>query len=355
MRLHKPNIQIIKADGERLTFSFCSRVSITTNFKDLTDKATCVLPARVRINDSNETVVLGETELIQRGDRIKIAYGYYPKRFLEFDGYVAGIAYSRPFVIHCEDKSWLLKNRIIPYWKEENTTLESVGKRILQEIEDPSLLGLEVLDAKIGDFEIINATPAQVLDELKSTYGLDSYIFGDKLNIGFQSPPKYEPITHNFYFDNTGEKKYGVIAESLKWIEADDIRIKLRLVCINDDNTKTEVNGGDENGDLKTFYFANVEPDSKEKRVAYMKSQADEYYKKYKFSGMQGEITVFGYPPVKHGDNVRLHSRSVIRRRGVYVVEGVSKTFSSGGIRQRIKLGARIGGYGTGGFQEVNT
>jgi hypothetical protein len=185
-----------------------------------------------------------------------------------------------------------------------------------------------IADVDLGQFRISNATPAQVLDEIKKTYGLVSFIRTGKLFVGLPYPNTGK--THRFAYG------INIIEENseLTYRRADEISIKVKAISIMPDNSKHEIEIGDPDGEIRTLNFYNV-PKNDLKKLAEQESV------KLRSDGFEGSFETFGMVSVSHGDIVLIEDpRSSVK--GSYFVKAVSKSFSAQGIRQRIQIDRKV-------------
>ena len=167
-----------------------------------------------------------------------------------------------------------------------------------------------------------------ILEEIKKTYGLTCFAQDGKLFIG-------SPYILNGRSKSTYEiiKERNIIDDGLTFENADDTRIKIKATSMQPDNTKIEVEAGDADGEVRSFFTYNVDS------ADDLRTQAEAEIEKYKFTGFRGSFFTFGEPFIKHGDSVKLVNRKVSEIDGYYLVDAVNTTFGMDGFRQTISLG----------------
>lgn len=305
-------------------FKYCYSGNIVSGWQNFTDTATIEIPNRFLKN--GQTIVGGNDNVFKRGDSVKIQLGYFnPDRDnngLEtyFSGYVSKISPGQPFKIECQDLMFLLKQiTVSKSWK--SVSLKTLLSEIL-----PSNIGFEAVDAELGSFAVTRVNVVQILEELKKTYGLQSYVQNDKLYVGLAY--KGNGKTHKFHFQKN------IISDDLQFVREDDTKIKLTAISIQPDNSKIKIETGDSDGDSRTLTYYDLTTEELQKI-------ADREIKLLKYTGVAGTFTTFGSPKVNHGDVVELVNDIWPEKSGKYYVDEVSPSFGTGGFRQKIKLGRK--------------
>lgn len=302
-----------------LAFDFINSLEIVSNWKNLTDRGSLLIPKKLSRN--GETIVVGSSGLFKRGDKVEIELGYFPDAMAVFSGYISKIVPDSPFRIEFEDDAYLFKQNSITY-SEKDLTLKKL-------LEDLCPIPFESVDANLGSFRITRANFAEVLLELKKTYGLVSWIREGVLYCGLAYWPEGSE-EHELNFQQN------IIDHSLEYRREDDVKIKIKAISMLDDNQKLEVEVGDPEGAQRTLTFFGLNESDLEKT-------AERELPKFKFEGYRGDLLTFGAPRVRHGDTIHLTDDKVPEREGSYLVDEVVTSQSvSGGFRQRIKLGSKV-------------
>jgi hypothetical protein len=318
------------------TFAFTrsNYVEVKKSADVLSDTAVIRVPISAVLINKGQTTMVETAKAIKVGDAVTIELGYLnPKEsgnYTEFNGYVKQINPGIPLEIVCEDKIWLLRRkRITKSWKA--TTL----KEVLQEIVSGT--GIELADGvpivNLAPFYLKDTSGNFALQKIKDEYGLTVYIDNaGKLYAGLA------------YADNNGTVKYTingnntnvVDADGLKWRNKDDVRIKVKAVAINGNNTRTEVEFGDEEGSLKTLHFYNVATKAELERIA--KAELD----KMKFDGYEGKIQTLLLPYAEPGMKATVKDAFFDDRSGTYYIQSVTTTADVGGYNREVELGIKL-------------
>jgi len=248
------------------SFNYVNRLNVSSSWKQFTDTANIVIPNRFLKN--GETIVAGSDNVFKRGDKVKIEIGYFDQdaenKGLKtvFTGYVSRIKSGSPFEIGCEDEMFLLKQKTFTKsWKSV-----SLNELIADLVTD---IPFECVSAELGQFKITRVNVVQVLDELKKTYGLTSFIRGGKLFVGV--PYSGAGVEHEFDFQKN------IISSNLDFQRDDDVKIKVTAISMLPDNSKITVETGDSDGDNRTLTFYNLSKSE-------LKNAADREIEKLKYT-----------------------------------------------------------------------
>jgi len=300
-------------------FGYVSELETDSSWQNLTDTCTIRLPRKLQFAGKSVK------DLLRVGDAVTVQLGYDEELNTVFAGYLARIEPNIPLTLHCEDAMWLLKRNSVTFSLKEATLAQVLAAAL------PAGVSMgEVAALQIGNFRASKMSAAKVLDTLKEQYGLVSYMKGGKLNCGF---------AYGFSGLSPAEpKRFGlqenVASANLQYKLADDVRLKVKAISLKPDNTRTEVELGDEDGEQRTLHYYNL-PEADLKKVA----EAD--MQRLKYDGYKGSFTAFGAPLVAHGDVVALQDAEFAERNGSYYADRVKITFGAGGYRQEIELGKK--------------
>lgn len=338
-------ISITNTKGKQITFSFCNSIEIDSSYEDLTDTCKIVIPRKLTFDGLY--LFSGDNPIYKRGDRITVKMGYYPNLETVFTGYISKVGSNVPTVLECEDEMFKLKQYTVNYPSQVALITKSAKGKLLKhpkvvpfsvkldELMDFCLtehdIKYEVIDnIDLGSFRAVNATPAQILDKLKSEYGLFSYFINDKLHVGFANDAS---ITKEAEFKM---EEVIINSDTLEWQNADEIRIKCVAISMNPDNTKTEVEFGDPDGNQITIHKYNMDEKS-------LKFAAQQWIDENKYTGFKGEVETFGEPILNHGDRCKLTSIKLPERDGTYLIKKVKRVFSvDKGNHQFFTLGIKV-------------
>lgn len=301
------------------TIDFVTEIEIGSSWKNLTDKCSIQIPRK--ITKDGQPIFAGSNSLFKKGEKVEIKLGYFPDLQTYFVGYIDRVEIDSPVTLHCSDSMYLLKqNPVTKSFKSVNLT------DLLNEIV-PSGVKVDPVDAELGQFRITNATPCQVLQELKKTYKLDVFFQFETLHVGLRYIPENE-VEHDITFEKN------IIDHSLEWQNEQDVRIKIKAVSMLPDNTKIEIEVGDPNGEIRSAYYYGL-------NQTELKRTAENDIPKFKFTGFRGGFSTFGNRAIKHGDIINLTSLKFPEQNGSYFVDSVQTTFGQGGFRQNVELGKK--------------
>lgn len=320
----------IVVDG-RYTFYAVNQIDIDSSWRE-GDKATIMLPNRgvLRKTDAARQEVSIEN-IFSTGMSILVYLLYEGHaEHLEFQGYISKIKAGYPIELSCEDEMYQLKRKKPISRSYKQVTIQN----LLRELVPSVVLGGNLPDITIDNFQINRATPAQVLEELRGKYGLAIYFRGKQLYAGLpflekdlqQKSVRYDLLKN-------------IVEESLDYVKEKDVRIKVRAVSFMANNQKIEATAGDADGEERTIHFY------KETNKAALQSRAEAGVRKYRYDGYRGELTGFGLPFCTHSMAATVFdTRHTECKEGKYLVESVKTSFGTGGFRRVVNLGAKING-----------
>ena len=308
MKAHHINLDV----GE-YTFHFVSEVEVSSSWEDLTDVASIVTPRKLRFED--QVIVQGES-LFQRGDAVSIQLGYDGELDQVFQGNLSGITPGVPLRFRCEDDMWKLK--------QKSHTLSYKSPTLQQILTDISPIPFDAIDAELGPIRFSNRTGAQILEELRKTYGLQSWIREGTLYAGLAYRPD-QASRHTFKFE------WNIIDDNLEYQREDDISFRIKAVSMMPDNSKIELELGDPEGETRTLTYIGLSE-------SQLRDTAQREMERLRVEGYSGSFTTFGQPQVRHGDYVTLIDERYGDRNGTYLVKRVTTTGGVNGYRQEIEL-----------------
>lgn len=310
-----------------LTTTFVRRFEIESTWDKFTDTAVIEFPREIVFRKERQRI----ENVISVNDPVTIKAGYFPDMTERFVGFVSKIEPDVVTKIHCQDGAWLCKQKSLNLSTTE-TTIESLITDNL-----PSGLGsVNAVDAKIGSLRIKNMTFAQIMDKIRKTFGVRTWFKGLDIYSGLPYIQN-DGITHEISF----QRDIPLNGSSLEYQDGDNVKLKVKAISIQPDNTKVEIEVGDADGEQRTFTTYNVP------NVADLKNLAEQHLDDLKFTGFRGSFTMFGDPCVKHGDKIIL-TDELNPERGDgstnYGVKAVKTTFDVGsGFRQVVELGKKTG------------
>jgi len=339
----KFKITFRKPNGTKVELGYFTSFEIEESYEDLTSTARIIFPRKLTMD--GKSLFAGNNPIFERGDTVVIEGGYLPNSQVLFTGFINKVSANIPVELECEDQAFLLKQTKINYPSKVGLITRSKKGKLLKhpktipfkvyldELLDYMLPNIEfkaIDNINLGSFRSINATPAQVLDKLKSEYGLFSYFIDGVLNVGFANDAS-----------RTNEEEFemesvGINSDDLEYRIADQIKLKVVAISMMPDNSKIQVESGDPDGDTRTLHFYNLNKTDLQK-------VADKWVKEYKYSGFVGNLETFGEPYVTHGDRAKITSKKLPERNGTYLIKAVKRSCSvTGGYRQFINLGVKI-------------
>lgn len=340
-----------KTSGKKILFDFATDVETVEDVENFTQTATIVFPRKIVFKGQN--LFTGTNAIFRRGDKVKVEIGYFKEKNtpLEglkelYNGYISYVNGSLPVTIECEDEMFVLKNTKCTYPKKVGLiTVGKHGKKLKKPkvisaaISLNDLLGnilpddivYKCLDVNLGSFRCSNASVSQILEKLKSEYGLYSRFVGGVLMVGFASDSS-DTKTQEFIFERT------IIDETqLQYQLKEDLSVKVVAISMQPNNTKKEITVGDTDGAQRTYYTYNA-TDEGLKKFANLKLD------RVRYSGYVGSFTTFGEPMVRAGDIAQLTSRKLPERNGFYDIISVRRKFSvKDGYKQTIEIGQYFG------------
>ncbi len=303
------------------SFTSVNEVSVSSSWEQLTDTCKIVFPRK--ISWKGRDLATGTDPILVRDLPVSVYLGYNAGLSPVFEGYVRDISAKIPIEVICEDAMYLLKSG------EISLSYKSVKlSQLLADLIGDKVPYRVVADHSLGRLRIHRATRSKVIDELRQKYFIKMFFRAGVLYAGLAIVPELQS-THRIKFE------LQVIENSLEFRRKEDIRIKLKGIIINRDNSKKEVEVGDDDGEVRTFHYYDVPVNTVND---LLKKEAE----RLKYDGYRGSFTTFGYPQVKHGDIVELTSDEYPERDGSYVVKKVDMSFGMNGFRQTIEIESRV-------------
>jgi hypothetical protein len=312
-----------------IIFDFVNDIEIEESWENLTDTARVVVPRKLSFN--GKPIAIGSEAIFKRGLSIKIEQGYDDNLKVVFDGFISKVHLSLPITLDCEDKMYLLKKNTLKNKSYSSVSLEALLKYIIPTEIQYTTNGFTF--ENLGQIRISNnATSAMVLDMLRKTYQIYSYFRDGKLYVGLAYQ---KSLQRNKAF---GFEKNIIEDKGLEWENSEDVKIKVKGVSVQSDNTKREYAypSIDAEGQQMTVSVPNVGQADLEKYVK-------RYYDSFQYSGYKGSFTTFGEPLVNHGDVIKFTGEKLTERNeGSYLVRSVKRSFSMNGYRQVIELANKL-------------
>lgn len=312
------NAKIEIQGDKQWKLSFVTSVEITRDTEKLTDECKVTLPKRLKWD--------GEAQIpVKRGDTIKVWTGYGDDLELAFVGYVRNVGFKTPVLLTCEDEMFKLKQMQCTKKAYKTVTLETLLKD--QGLTDVKVFG----EQNLGQFRVTDDTVAALLGRLQENGIKSFYRYEDGKPVLYcgviferdAKPTQVFATGLNIISDSSLEQQY-----------ADNIRLSVKAVSLMPDNKKIKVEVGDKDGEHRTLHTYN-------KSEKELKAWAEQEIKRLKVDGLTGNFTTFGYKLVDKLDAIGIKIDG--KKMGIYQVTKNTIKYGSGGYRQEITLGHRVG------------
>lgn len=312
--------EIIIEGSQTWKFDALNNCTIVEDMATLTDTCELLLPKRVDWQGAKHFELP-----IKRGDKITVKLGYNGVLKTRFVGYIRTVDAKKPIKIMCEDGMFLLKTVETKKKGYKKVTLKQLITDLLAGTGIPFQLVDD--DIPLGSYRMLKDTVAEELSEMKSKYGLRAYfrtINGvSKLYVGLGYP-----------FDNRRNESFiygkNLISEDFVYRIAEDVKIKVKAISIDDKNKRTHVETGDKDGELYTVYHDNIGMDE-------LRKFAESELKRFKTTGFKGSFETFGEPFVNKCDIAHIEASD--NNKGDFLIKKLEVNFGMNGYRQKIEIG----------------
>ena len=298
-------------------------IVIERSAKMLADIATIELPLQAVFENKDKKNIAKQ---IKRGDKVIVEFGYDGELEVEFEGFIKSVTAKEKTVIECEDNAFLLR-KTIENKSFQNTTLQEVMQYIASQTNIE--LSNDLPKINFTSFVLQNVTGLQAIKKIKDKYGLQIFFqYDGKLYAGLA------------YTYTTGEVVYdlqnNIVKSDLEFKDEDELKYKVKAISIQKDNSRIEVEFGDEEGEQRVFYFYDIDDKSQ------LEELAKEELQRVKYTGYQGTLTAFGLPTVKYGMTATIKDANYPQREGKYYINSVKIEFGQNGIRKTPELGVKL-------------
>ena len=301
-------------------FDAVNNCTIVEDMATLTDTCELLLPKKTDWQGADKFKLP-----IKRGDKITVKLGYNGILKTRFVGYVRTIDAKRPIKIMCEDGMFLLKTVETKKIGYKNVTLKQLVTNLLADTKIDFLLVDG--DIALGSYRVLKNTVAEELNEMKSKYGLRAYFRTvnevSKLYVGLGYP-----------FDNRRKESFiygeNLISEDFVYRIADDVKIKVKAISIDNKNKRTEIETGDKDGELYTVYQNNI-------GINELRLFAENELKRFKTTGFKGSFETFGEPYISKCDIAHIEASD--GNKGDFLIKKVETNFGMNGFRQKAEIG----------------
>jgi hypothetical protein len=290
-----------------------SEVKIESSWKSLTDTAEIVLPRNVRDFDRD-----GISEVFKEGDPVRILLGYNGSLTEEFSGYISGVPAGIPLVISCEDEMYQLKR------KSASVSIKDCTLKTLLQTIAPGY-AIQCDEIRLGTIRYDKRAVSSILDDLRKQ-GVNTWFEGKTLHAFSVSKSDISPVT--VVLEQTA-------GESLKQKAVEDVLVVIKLIRKIGKKLKQEY-GDKDAGKRIVRELSGITMSEAE-----MLSEAKRIYAQSKRPGLDGDVTLFGVPRIRHGYRINFDSVYYPEKKGKYYVDAVTKSFGKEGYRQVCKLGEK--------------
>lgn len=300
-------------------------VNLESSWENLTDTCTITISRYIK-GLSTEDI----RNYFRRGDAVAVRAGYNGTFRQEFTGYIVNVTDDQHLVLKCEDEMFQLKTGKVDFNKKKCTlkdVLNELNASLSKQGKTP--YPIDAIEAELGSVRIRDLSPARVLQEIKDKYHIYCFFRDGKLIGG--KPYSGNEVRTVLRFD--GERN--IKTHNLTFRKAEDIRLKVKVTSTMHSGKKIEVTVGDEDGQQSELAFYGIDNKSD------LKKKAEEKLAMMKVDGYEGEITLFGVPFVKFGDEVEIKSEEHPERDGTYLVDSVKWNYGDARIERQIKIGRR--------------
>ncbi len=320
--------------GTRVSFYRCKSIQIERSVQTLINTAKIILPREYRnaVDEDGKAInIQGKSilDFIRRKDKVEISFGYDGHFSKEFVGYVTKIGADAPLEIECQDEMFMLKSakRYSGYFKTGSV------KDILKAVIPAKYDVVYDADYFIGKWKIEDATPYEVLQELKEKASIRAWFGNDvKLNVGMLVDFKPRKV-HQLNFSENIRR-----GSDIKFERKESKSLYLTVKSLQRDGSTIEKSLGEKGENEMTIQMPGL---SKTELNDFIKK----YYQSKSFDGFEGTIDTWCYPLIKEGDAV-----DVVRpyyedkhQDGRYFVESVTINIDeSFGIKRSLKISYKL-------------
>jgi hypothetical protein len=315
------DIRIKNNEGKVLYFDYVVDCEIVSSWQELTNTCSFTLPRKVGklLTDSLDRI-------IQVGNEVVIKAGYNTTIKTYFTGYITEIGASAPLLIKCEDAMWKLKQ------VQVSKTYKSVRLSTLLQDILPAGFKYNAVDRQLGGIRYHKMTVAQVLKDLKDSFGVTSYMRNGTLYSGWAYDTDLTGEAYNVYL----HFEKNIFNNNLVYKRKEDVKLRIDAVSIHSNGNDIRYSYPSENaeGEVHTLH-------SYGKELKDIKADAQEQYSKMVYDGYRGSFSTFGHPFIDHGFVVNLASDIYPERDGKFFADRVVYRLGNIGIKQDVTLGGK--------------
>ncbi|MBQ9076855.1 MAG: hypothetical protein IJY31_03330 [Muribaculaceae bacterium] len=317
--MYRLTAKIEIAGEKRWELDGVTEVEITLDTEQLTDTCKLTLPKRLKWDGVAEMPV-------RRGDGVKVWLGYDDDFQLAFSGYVRDVGIKTPIVLTCEDEMFRLKQMATVKKAYKSVTIETLLK------DQGISYRLNVMgEQSLGQYRVTADTVASLLGHLREN-GIRSFFRYENGEPVLYCGVLFEKEDSPTQVFETG---VNIISDqSLEQQQAENIRLRVKAISLMPNNKKIKVEVGDADGEHRTLHTYN-------KTESELKAWAEQEIKRLKRDGLKGSFTTFGAKLVDKLTAIGIKIDG--EKKGVYQVAKNVIKYGTGGFRQEITLGSRIG------------
>jgi hypothetical protein len=283
------------------------------------------LPRNLKVQTTTGPKLKKTSDLLKKGDTVKIEIGFLPKTFIAFEGYVYLINYGQSLSIECWDASYCLTQFSLSYSSETATLTDLFAKM-------KAKAGIKWLyksvkfhiSTTLGKLRIDRATGEQVLDTLRNSYGIDTWSRDGVLHVGAAYVASLRK-THTLDFG-----RHIIDESNLQYVDQPQPTQVTATGFTN--NQKFTVKVGTDGGQNRQIFRYGV-------NEAQLKAEAEQELARASVSGYEGTLEAFAWPYTRHGDIANLIDSTNSQRDGSYAIS--KRTFNASvqkGLTQVITL-----------------
>lgn len=320
----------ITSSGKPIRFTALNAIEIDRSIDRIGTTVSLRIPTSARLvySSAKKSESVQTARVFKRGDFISVKLGYDNRLNTEFEGFIYKIDLTTPLTIECMGYEYLLLGNIPPKTFKE-TTLKQLLEYVTDGITEISIDG-DIPSVQMVNYVVpANLTRLDALQQLKERYGLTIYFIGSILYAGLDFI-KYQGNVKYSLGINTPK------ADELKFQYAEDVKLKVKAIQINKNNTRIESEVGDKDGEQRTLFFYSA------KSVSDLEKLALAEISKYKYTGYTGKITTFLEPNAVPGMVANITDVKYPERNGSYEVRSVVTRFSTAGARRTVEIGKSV-------------
>jgi hypothetical protein len=309
-----------------LIFNQVVDIKIRRSVDLLSDTAVIKLPTKFVLKDTKQK--LQSDKAIKVGNPVTITLAYKGKfERVEFRGVVTSIKPTTPVEIQCEDNVWFLRRKTI-----NNSFYDTTLKDILTYVVDKKYVELsnKIPNIPVKQYVIKRKNSAQALIQIQQDFGLNIYL--DDEGKLFAGLVQTESIGDKVVYD----LNYNIVSQNLKFVNENDVKIKIVAKAFFKNNTHIEVVLGDLDGEERTWHTHTINDEETLKKVAQSKLN------QLKYSGYDGDIKSFLIPFADRGMTAQIIDEVYPEREGLYFIPSVNIHFGTRGARRIITLGSKL-------------